>query len=109
MTKIEVRALPAKGFWRAGRYWPHEPTEAEVDEATLERLLVEPMLSVNVLGEAEEPQETPLPAGFPHKERLEAAGFTSLESLHQIQANKLYAKGFKKPEVEEVQAAVLAG
>lgn len=35
---LRVTARPARGFYRAGRYWPPEPTEVPAAEFTAEQL-----------------------------------------------------------------------
>jgi hypothetical protein len=52
MPKVFVTAVPRRGFWRAGRYWPHEGREETVDDETLKRLQAEPRLTVKVLERA---------------------------------------------------------
>jgi len=48
-----VKALPRRGFFRAGRYWPPEWTEVEVDPKVAKVLEAEPMLSTKrVTGKA---------------------------------------------------------
>lgn len=106
MFKVHVRALQPKGRWRCGKHWPAEGREDTVSAEELERLEADPMLSVRVLEELEDaPAGIPLPEGFPHKERLEAAGFVTLEAVTAAQPSRLYSKGFKKVEVEEIHAA----
>jgi hypothetical protein len=108
MFKVHVRALQPKGRWRCGKHWPAEGREDTVSAEELERLVADPVLSVKVLEELEDaPAGTPLPEGFPHKERLEAAGFVTLEAVKAAGSTRFYPKGFKKPEVEEIQLAVL--
>lgn len=121
-VKVLVRSLQERGRYRSGRFWPSTPTEAVVGEEELERLEADPVLNVRVLGEVSrktEPENlpapagatagTPLPSGFPHKKRLEAAGFTSLEAVQQAQAVQFYSKKFKKAEVEKIQAEAKLG
>jgi hypothetical protein len=50
--RIQVKALPAKGFNRAGRHWTRETTEAEVTEEQLAQLQAESMLAVLVIDAA---------------------------------------------------------
>lgn len=44
-VKLMVKALPKRGFFRAGRYWPPEWTEVEVEPKVAKALEAEPMLS----------------------------------------------------------------
>ncbi len=64
MVRVRVRAFSRDGFFRAHRYWPAEPVDDEVDEATLATLQAEPNLAVELLGrsaEDEKDPETPVP------------------------------------------------
>ncbi|MDR2186864.1 MAG: hypothetical protein LBE62_02295 [Azonexus sp.] len=49
-TRYHVRALPAKGFRRAGRWWPSgdgvEVAASMLTETQIAQLLAEPMLAV---------------------------------------------------------------
>ncbi|WP_394845180.1 hypothetical protein LZC95_50160 [Pendulispora brunnea] len=49
-VRVRVRAFPADGFFRAGRFWPGSALETEVDEDTLKVLEAERNLAVEVLG-----------------------------------------------------------
>jgi hypothetical protein len=51
--KVIVRALPERGFYRAGRHWPRTETEAEVTEEQLVALKAEMNLAVVVVPVAE--------------------------------------------------------
>ena len=44
-VKLMVKALPKRGFFRAGRYWPPEWTEVELEPKVAKALEAEPMLS----------------------------------------------------------------
>lgn len=44
--RVIVRAVSKKGFFRAGRFWPNEPVEVEVEQETVEVLVKEPHLVV---------------------------------------------------------------
>ncbi len=64
MVRVHVRAFAREGFFRAHRYWPGEPVDDEVDEATLAILQAERNLAVEVLGRSAEDDkepETPVP------------------------------------------------
>lgn len=69
--KVEVRALPERGFFRAGRFFPHSPTEVEVGKEVLARLEAEPRLSVKRLegkGKPADDQGKPKGKGKPADE-----------------------------------------
>jgi hypothetical protein len=58
LIAVVVTAIPTGGFYRAGRYWPPTPTEAEVSAEDLERLEAEPFLRVSEPdGEAKKPNK----------------------------------------------------
>jgi len=47
--KLHVRAVPENGFWRLGRFWPHQGVEvaaSEFSEDDLARLKSEKLLTV---------------------------------------------------------------
>ena len=56
-VRIRVRAFARDGFFRAHRYWPGEPVEDEVDEATLTILQNERHLAVEILGRSADVEE----------------------------------------------------
>lgn len=46
---LKISAAVVAGFWRAGRFWPHEGVTVapdELEDGALERLKAEPMLRV---------------------------------------------------------------
>ena len=45
-SRFIVRAVPKNGFFRAGRHWPQNPVEVELDAETLEAIAAEPKLVV---------------------------------------------------------------
>lgn len=55
MLKVKVSSRP-ESFRRAGMDFTREPREVDVDEKTLSILQDEPLLVVEVLGEADEPK-----------------------------------------------------
>lgn len=61
--RVRVAASPAQGFRRAGRLWPHEPTDAEVTSEELKQLKGEKKLVVVELPEEEEERPAPPFAG----------------------------------------------
>lgn len=52
-ARLEVRAVPKKGFWRAGRYWPHEGVEVDFDELTEDEWIALESEPKIVIGEVE--------------------------------------------------------
>lgn len=69
MPKLNVRSVRKEGFFRAGKFWPAQVTEVEVDQKTAEILLAEPQLVVIPVPKAKpEPKEEPVkpdPKGKP--------------------------------------------
>jgi hypothetical protein len=55
--RVFVSAKPAKGFWRAGEFWPQEGREANVTAKQLAILEAESMLVVEQVKESEKPLE----------------------------------------------------
>jgi len=59
-VKLMVKALAKRGFFRAGRYWPPEWTEVEVEPKVAKVLEAEPMLStkrVQASQKADKPED----------------------------------------------------
>lgn len=50
---VMVRATHPSGRWRAGRFWPHDWTEAQVDALQAKALRDDPTLQVRTKGEIE--------------------------------------------------------
>ena len=51
--RLKVRAVPKKGFWRAGRYWPHGGVDVGFDELTEDEWIALEMEPKIVISEVE--------------------------------------------------------
>ena len=117
MTTVKVSAIPERGFYRAGRHWPHTEVEVELDNETLEVIEAEPMLNVRrgtgprVRDIREHPADAvgvavpedallrtgratglALPDDLLLRPRLTAAGFTTLDALFAPESAELIEK-----------------
>lgn len=64
VVRVRVRALSARGFYRAGMHWPMQSTVRDVPADVFERLKAEPRLVVVVVPD-DVPQHEPDPVDLP--------------------------------------------
>lgn len=91
---VKVKALPERGFFRAGQFWPNAETVVDLDEETVAILEGEPMLQVRLLDVADLGVQEEPAAGEPEPE-IDADGEPTGEPEQTAESDKPKGKGRK--------------